>query len=160
MDGNWMELITAIEATLDKVIPRFIGILEETVEASSLVSQYLYLDAAAYYAHNEMEIGIWRVDHHEMKDEVYRREYAKLFKGSKPAEEWDDRLKLYGVGTKLMYSSRVPKGTKLRPQILQDLQDLIEKYGGKHIDSATTERTNSAAVDDTAVDGTSSAVIG
>lgn len=58
-----------------------------------------------------------------------------------------------------MYSVGVPKGTKLRPQILEDLQDIIEKYGGNHMDPVTTESTNSTAVDDTAVDGTS-AVIG
>ncbi|KFY01240.1 hypothetical protein O988_02851 [Pseudogymnoascus sp. VKM F-3808] len=124
INGNWPELDAAVETTLMKVIPRLIGILErdgrsikpcliygdlwETNIGTDAITGDIYIfDAAAYYAHNEMEIGIWRVDHHEMKNEVYRQEYVKEFKKSEPAEEWDDRLKLYGVKTKLMYSAGV-----------------------------------------------------
>ena len=31
----------------------------------------LYIfDGASYYVHKEMELGIWRTDHHEMKSKV------------------------------------------------------------------------------------------
>ncbi|KFY36589.1 hypothetical protein V495_07759 [Pseudogymnoascus sp. VKM F-4514 (FW-929)] len=148
INGNWPKLDAAVETTLMKVIPRLIGILErdgrsikpclihgdlwETNIGTDAITGDVYIfDAAAYYAHNEMEIGIWRVDHHEMKNEVYRQEYVKEFKNSEPAEEWDDRLKLYGVKTKLMYSAGVKNGMDIRRQVLTDLQDLIEKYGGE-----------------------------
>ncbi|KFY75913.1 hypothetical protein V499_04189 [Pseudogymnoascus sp. VKM F-103] len=118
---------TSMETTLAEVIPRFIGILErdgrsikpclihgdlwETNIGTDATAGNIYIfDAAVYYAHNEMEIGIWRVNHHKMKAKIYRQEYAKQFKRSDPVDEWDDRLKLYGVKTKLMYSAGVPGG--------------------------------------------------
>lgn len=163
MNGNWSELDTAMETTLSTVIPRLIGILErdgrsikpclihgdlwETNIGTDATTGDIYIfDAAVYYAHNEMEIGIWRVNHHKMKAKIYRQEYAKQFKKSDPVEEWDDRLKLYGVKTKLMYSAGVPGGANIRQQILEDLQDLIEKYGGKLVDPVGTESTNFTAI--------------
>ena len=47
---------------------------------------YIY-DTAAYYAHNEMEIGIWRVPHWSIKALVYWREYVRYFEKSKPVAE-------------------------------------------------------------------------
>lgn len=150
MNGHWAELDIAMENTLAKVIPRLIGILERegrsikpclihgdlwesNIGTDSRNGNIYIFDAAAYYAHNEMEIGIWRVDHHKMmENEGYRQEYAEQFKKSEPADEWDDRLKLYGVKTKLMYSAGVPNGADVRQKALDDLQDLIEKYGGEH----------------------------
>ncbi|OAX83368.1 hypothetical protein ACJ72_02279 [Emergomyces africanus] len=146
MNGHWDELDSAMEVILAKVVPRLIGILEqdgrtvkpclihgdlwETNIGTNIKTGEIYIfDAAAYYAHNEMEIGIWRVDHHEMKVKIYRQEYVKHFKKSEPVEEWDDRLKLYGVKTKLMYSSGVPGGSNIRQQILEDLLELIQVYG-------------------------------
>lgn len=160
MNGNWAELDAAMETTLAEVIPRLIGILErdgrsikpclihgdlwETNIGTDATTGNIYIfDAAVYYAHNEMEIGIWRVNHHKMKAKIYRQEYAKQFKKSDPVEEWDDRLKLYGVKTKLMYSAGVPGGTNIRQQLVEDLQDLIEKYGSKLTHPVNTESTNS-----------------
>lgn len=40
---------------------------------------------------------------------------------------------IYGVKTKLMYSAGVPKGEDIRQEALEDLQDLIAKYGGSHL---------------------------
>lgn len=44
-------------------------------------------DCGAYYAHNEMELGIWRAERHELKDEVFRHEYLRNFEASEPKEE-------------------------------------------------------------------------
>ncbi|PGH14323.1 hypothetical protein AJ79_03145 [Helicocarpus griseus UAMH5409] len=149
MNGHWDELDSAMEITLGKVIPRLIGILEqdgrsikpclihgdlwETNIGTNIKTGDIFIfDAAAYYGHNEMEIGIWRVSHHKMKAKVYRQEYVKHFKKSEPVEEWDDRLKLYGVKTKLMYSAGVPGGQNIRQQALEDLLELIEVYGGEN----------------------------
>lgn len=152
-----------METTLAEVIPRLIGILErdgrtikpclihgdlwETNIGTDATTGNIYIfDAAVYYAHNEMEIGIWRVNHHKMKANIYRQEYAKQFKKSDPVEEWVNRLKLYGVKTKLMYSAGIPGGANIRQQVLEDLQDLIQKYGGKHTDPGTTESTDPVTV--------------
>lgn len=66
------------------------------------------LDCGAYYAHNEMELGIWRAEQHEPKAEVFRHEYLRNFEASEPKEEWDDRNRLYSARTNLMYSAWYP----------------------------------------------------
>ncbi|OJD11454.1 hypothetical protein AJ78_07781 [Emergomyces pasteurianus Ep9510] len=83
-----------MEVTLAKVVPRLIWILVQdgrTVKpcliqgdlwktniGTNIKTGNLYIfDAAAYYAHSEMEIRIWRVDHHKMKGDIYRQEYVK-----------------------------------------------------------------------------------
>lgn len=166
MNGNWTELDAAMEATIAEVIPRFVGILERdgrsikpclihgdiwesNIGTDSRTGNIYIFNAAVYYAHSEMEIGIWRVNHHKMRDEVYRHEYAEQFKQSEPADEWDDRLKLYGVKTKLMYSAGVPKGADIRQEALEDLRDLIAKYGGKNIDLTRKNSANSTAANAT-----------
>jgi protein-ribulosamine 3-kinase len=133
INGHWTELDEAMERTLSHVIPRLIGVLESngrTVKpclihgdlwegniGTDIETGDIYIfDAAAYYAHNEMELGMWRVEHHRMKIKAYRKEYVKHFKRSEPVEEWDDRLCLYGVKTKLMYSAAVPNGHAIRQQ--------------------------------------------
>ena len=167
MNGHWTELDTAIETTLAEVIPRLVGILERdgrrikpclihgdlwesNIGTDARTGNIYIFDAAVYYAHNEMEIGIWRVNHHKMQDGGYRQEYAEQFKESEPAEEWDDRLKLYGVKTKLMYSAGIPGGVKIRQEALEDLQDLIAKYGGENSGPTKSQNANSTAANATA----------
>jgi protein-ribulosamine 3-kinase len=75
MNGHWVELDIAMENTLTKVIPRLIGTLErdgrsikpclihgdlwESNIGTDARNGNIYIfDAAAYYAHNEMEIGM------------------------------------------------------------------------------------------------------
>ncbi|KAL9122772.1 MAG: hypothetical protein Q9187_000670 [Circinaria calcarea] len=132
VNGTWKELEDIVEKTIVRVIPRLLGVLESngrTVKpclihgdlwegniGTDFASGNIYLfDACSYYAHNEMEIGMWRTDHHRMKAKAYKREYLRNFEPSEPTEEWDDRNRLYSVKTKLMYSAHVP-GTNVRNQ--------------------------------------------
>ncbi len=132
-NGHWAELDAAMERTLSHVIPRLLGALESNGRSvkpclihgdlwegnigTDINTGNIYIyDAAAYYAHNEMEIGMWTVAHHRMKAKVYRKEYFKHFKRSEPVEECEDRLRLYAVKTKLMYSATVPSGHAIRQQ--------------------------------------------
>jgi protein-ribulosamine 3-kinase len=129
-NGAWPELDAAMERTLSHVVPRLLGALEanQTIKPCLIHGDlwegnigtdietgniYIY-DAAAYYAHNEMEIGIWRVSHRSIKAPAYRREYVRHFKKSKPVAEWDDRLALYSVKAKLMYTASVTHGQPVR----------------------------------------------
>ncbi|OBT64889.1 hypothetical protein VE03_06432 [Pseudogymnoascus sp. 23342-1-I1] len=137
VNGHWDELDTAMENTLTKVIPRLIGILERdgrsikpclihgdfwesNIGTDADTGNIYIFDASAYYAHNEMEIGIWTVDHHEMQDKVYRQAYAKQFRKRVPKEA--------------IVRQGVPKGADARQGALNDLQDLIAKYGDEHAD--------------------------
>ena len=130
VNGPWAELAAALDVTVKVVIPRLLGVLEQNGRSikpclihgdlwegnigTDLETGEIYIfDAASYYGHNEMELGIWRTDHHRMSGPSYKREYERHFQASEPAAEWDDRNRLYCVKTQLMYSAHVP-GTHVR----------------------------------------------
>lgn len=130
VNGPWDELQMALDQTLQKVIPRLLDALEAdgrrikpclihgdlwegNIGTDYRTGNIYIFDAASYYAHNEMEIGIWRTEHHRMKSKAYKIEYLRNFGASEPVDEWDDRNRLYSIKTQLMYSAHVP-GTKVR----------------------------------------------
>lgn len=51
-------------------------------------------DAAAFYAHNEYELGNWRPSRNRLRD-VYMDIYKTLNPPAHPVEEFDDRIMLY-----------------------------------------------------------------
>lgn len=55
----------------------------------------IIFDAAAFYAHNEYELGNWR--HPRNKFEACIKEYQSHFPISQPEEEFDDRNRLYAT---------------------------------------------------------------
>ncbi len=88
-NGYWKELDVAVDRTLGQVIPRLVGVLESEGRSikpclihgdlweGNIGTEYetgnIYIfDAAPYYAHNEKELGIWRTEHHRMKNEAYK----------------------------------------------------------------------------------------
>ena len=130
VNGPWDELEKALDQTTKEVIPRLLDALvadgrtikpclihgdlhDKNIGADTQTGNLYIFDAAAYYAHNEMELRIWRTGHHRMKSKEYIDEYLKHFPASEPAEEFDDRNRLYSIKTQLMYSAHVP-GSKVR----------------------------------------------
>lgn len=145
VNGFWKELDDAMKMTLDMVVPRLLGVLEEdslsvkpclihgdlweeNIGTDRRTGEIYVFDSCAYYAHHEMAAGMWRVDHHHMKPEVYRNEYFKNFEPDRPVEEYDDRNRLYSIKEQIMYSAHMP-GAKSRAQALEDMRYLIGKYG-------------------------------
>lgn len=142
----WRELADAMKPTMEIVIPRLLGPLEQNgrsvkpclihgdlweanIGTNPLTEELYIFDSCAYYAHHEMEMGIWRTDHHNLTDQAYREEYFKRFKPDEPVEDYDDRNRLYSVAARLSYSAHVP-GSEARVQALENLQYLIEKFVG------------------------------
>ncbi|MCJ1477256.1 hypothetical protein MMC13_005927 [Lambiella insularis] len=147
VNGPWKELEDVAIRVVEEVIPRLLGVLEsegrsvkpclihgdlwEGNVGTDLETGNIYIfDACSYYAHNEMEIGMWRTEHHRMKAKAYKREYLRNMEPSEPIDEWDDRNRLYSDKTKLMYSAHVP-GTQVRNQAFEDFNYLVEKYASK-----------------------------
>jgi protein-ribulosamine 3-kinase len=131
-NGPLDELAEVVDRTLTHVIPRLLGALESEGRSvrpclihgdlwegnigTEFGSRNIYIfDSCAYYAHHEMEIGIWRVEHHRMKAKAYTREYLRRADPSEPVDEFDDRNRLYNIKTKLMWSALVA-GTNVRHQ--------------------------------------------
>jgi fructosamine-3-kinase len=143
-NGHWTRLDDAMKLVLDKVAPRLLGRLyednrtvkpclihgdlwEQNIGTDTRTKNIYIFDACAYYAHHEMAIGMWRVNHHLMNEPKYRDSYFKLFERDEPVDEYDDRNRLYSLKEKIMYSAHVPD-TEARGEALDDMLYLIDKY--------------------------------
>ncbi|RYP57057.1 hypothetical protein DL769_009727 [Monosporascus sp. CRB-8-3] len=144
VNGFWKELDDAMQVALEKLIPRLLDPLtadgrsikpslihgdlwESNIGTDAHTGDLYIFDACAYYAHHEKEVGIWRCEHHEMKEPEYRNEYFKNFEPSEPIEEFDDRNRLYSIETLLINSAHYP-GAKTRQLAADELRYLINKY--------------------------------
>lgn len=138
------ELDALMGVVVGRLIPRLLGPLEGTIQpclihgdlweantGTDKDSGEMYIfDAAAYWAHSEKELGIWRCEHHEtMNREEYLTQYfAHRGQRDEPVEEFRDRQLLYSVQTKLMQCGHKPERTEVRSQLVGDLRYLVEKY--------------------------------
>ena len=121
-NGLWPELDAVYGRVQSHLIPRLIGALEAdgrtvnpvlihgdmwdgNVGTEASTGDPWIFDCAAYYAHNEMELGIWRAQRHQLRAEVYRCEYRRNYKASEPEDELDDRNRLYSAKTNFMHSA-------------------------------------------------------
>ncbi len=121
-NGTWPELDFVYRKVQSDLIPRLIGALETdgrkvkpvlihgdmwdgNVGTDSSTGDPWIFDCAAYYGHNEMELGIWRAERHHLRARVYRKEYLRHMEQSEPEEEFDDRNRLYSAKTNFMHSA-------------------------------------------------------
>ena len=114
-NGTWPEYDAACKQLIDAVIPRLLGALqsngrditptlihgdlwERNVGIDMETGDIITFDAGSTYAHHEMEFGIWRCSwtfYFNMP--IYLRLYQRHIEPSEPAEEWDDRNRLYSI---------------------------------------------------------------
>jgi fructosamine-3-kinase len=121
-NGVWPEMERVFARVQSHLIPRLLGALESdgrlvrpclihgdlwdgNVATDAENNDPVIFDCGAYYAHNEMELGIWRAERHELKAEIFRLEYLRNFEASEPKQEWEDRNLLYSTKTNLMFSA-------------------------------------------------------
>lgn len=113
--GIWPELDAACKQLIDVVIPRQLGALqsdgreikpvlvhgdlwENNVGVDMKSGDTVIFDPGCTYAHNEMEFGTWRCSWaFHFSSPVYMRLYQRQIEPSEPAEEWDDRNRLYSL---------------------------------------------------------------
>lgn len=125
-NGPWPEHELACKQLLDVVIPRLLGALQSDgrVLKPSLVHGDLWegnigidmetgatvvFDPGSTYAHNEMEFGTWRCTWAcYFNSPIYMRSYQSQVEPSEPAEEWDDRNRLYSIRAYLNDSAGHP----------------------------------------------------
>ncbi|KAK7976540.1 hypothetical protein PG989_015003 [Apiospora arundinis] len=144
-NGLWPELDMVYKRVQSHLIPRLIGALEEEGKEVTpvLIHGDLWegnilndaetgdpwiFDCASYYAHNEMELGIWRAERHQLRAKVYRQEYLRHYEASEPKDEWEDRILLYSAKTNFMFSVCFPGRTSSRKVAFNDMLYLIQKY--------------------------------
>ncbi|MCJ1381209.1 hypothetical protein MMC17_004318 [Xylographa soralifera] len=113
--GTWAALESAAEQVISKVIPRLLGTLrfegepikpslihgdlwDTNIGLDSKTGRIVVYDAGSYYAHNEMELEIWRVIYAEkLGASEYREAYLRKYPPAEPVAEWDDRNRLYSL---------------------------------------------------------------
>ncbi|KAI5805311.1 Fructosamine kinase-domain-containing protein [Peziza echinospora] len=91
-------------------------------------NQPMIFDPAAFYAHNEYELGNWRPVRNRFQ-KAHFREYRKFVEVSQPEEEFDDRNLLYSIRFNLHAAILFPDTPKYREFVATDMATLIEKYG-------------------------------
>ncbi|KAI1322517.1 Fructosamine kinase-domain-containing protein [Xylariaceae sp. FL0255] len=114
-NGAWDQLSGASSHLIDKVIPRLLGALqsegrsidpvlvhgdlwERNVGIDMETGESVLFDPGCTYAHNEMEFGTWRCSWAiYLNQPIYMRLYQQQIPPSEPADEWDDRNRLYGI---------------------------------------------------------------
>ena len=126
-NGRSPELEASAEQVIKEVIPRLCGVLQSEgrqIKASLIhgdlwsgnvgtrkgTGDIVFYDAGSYYAHNEMDLGSWRCSFCEhLRKPIYFESYFKNFEKAEPAEEWEDRNRLYSLKYHLNYSAGHPK---------------------------------------------------
>ena len=115
INGSWLQYDAGCEHLINVVIPRLLGVLqsegrsitptlihgdlwERNIGLDTETGETVIFDPGCTYAHNEMEFGTWRYSWASyFSSPVYMREYQRLIKPSEPAEEWEDRNRLYSI---------------------------------------------------------------
>lgn len=129
-NGPWPSLERATKQVITQVVPRLLGDLkdgrtQEPIRPSILhgdlwepnlgvrkdTNKLVMYDVGSYWAHNEMDLGVWRADfcdHFRTNFETYTREYLRHYPAAIPREEFDDRNRLYSLKASLNYSAGHP----------------------------------------------------
>ncbi|KAI2467413.1 Fructosamine kinase-domain-containing protein [Annulohypoxylon bovei var. microspora] len=128
VNDHWEELNQLEEQLISTVIPRLLDVLVEggrTIKPSlihadlwegnsgtaSKNGNVVIFDSAAFYAHNEMEVGDWRCYYNKISNPAYTNAYLCHHGPSDPEEEWDDRNRLYSRYLLQRYLFRQPSWT-------------------------------------------------
>ncbi|KAI0157014.1 Fructosamine kinase-domain-containing protein [Xylariaceae sp. FL1272] len=145
-NGYWEELEILEKRLLSNVVPRLLDALEASGEAikpclihgdlwegnigmSSHNGKIFIFDAAAFYAHNEMETGNWRCHYNKIHDPAYTKAYLQHYKPSEPKDEWGDRNRLYSIYYNIIYSvNHIAEGKAVRQVAYNDMHYLIHKF--------------------------------
>ncbi|KAI1270121.1 Fructosamine kinase-domain-containing protein [Xylariaceae sp. FL1019] len=145
-NGHWEELDILEKRLLSHVIPRLLSILEANGQAiePSLIHGDLWegnigmspqngniyiFDAAAFYAHNEMETGNWRCHYNKIHDPAYTKAYLQHYEPSEPKDEWEDRNRLYSIYYNIIYSvNHLAEGKAVRQVAYNDIHYLVDKF--------------------------------
>lgn len=101
---------------------------EENTGTDLLTGKTVIFDASVHYAHNELELGMWRRDVIRF-GKAYFRQYLRNFPPSEPVEQWDDRNRLYSLKYNLSQAMAWPASAEATREILlRDMRYLIDKY--------------------------------
>ena len=146
-NGPWHELESALKQVRQVVMPRLLGALEaegrqilpcfihgdlweDNIGTERSTGKIFIFDSNGYYAHHEMELAMWATEPHKMTSPRYLEEYLKHMQPSEPANEFEDRIRLYSLKNYLMYSANC-RLSRTRQRL--DLLSLHSDQGWKQL---------------------------
>ncbi|KAI0020974.1 Fructosamine kinase-domain-containing protein [Xylariomycetidae sp. FL0641] len=108
-------LLRPLETEGRKLIPRLChgDLWDGNASTDMSTGQPMIFDPAGIYAHHEYELAPWRCPRHQMTDQ-YIEEYCHYFPPSQPAEDFEDRLRLYMLRFDMLSSSLYPGNVRFR----------------------------------------------
>ena len=133
LNGEWKDLEPCVQRTIKYVVPQVLGPLEAdgrkvvpylihgdiwdgNVGTSLETGEVYVFDASVYYAHYELEIALWRgLVCKQLGARVYQTEYLAKMGVSEPAEQFEDRQRLYSAYMTL-HASACHKGSSFREE--------------------------------------------
>jgi protein-ribulosamine 3-kinase len=84
---------------------------EENTGTDLITGKAVMFDASVHYAHNELELGMWRREVIRF-GKAYFRQYLRNFPPSEPVEQWDDRNRLYSLKHNLSQAMAWPNSVE------------------------------------------------
>ena len=127
VNGPWEDLSDIASKVIEKVIPRLLGALQSdgrsilpsllhgdlwhgNLGTNKSTGEIIFYDVGSYYAHNEMELGSWRCPWSQKPEnaKIYIEHYLKHFPPAEPADEFEDRNRLYSCKFNLGFSGGHP----------------------------------------------------
>lgn len=137
-NGPYPEYERAHQILLERTIPRLLGALQaegrvltpclvhgdfwqENLGINEDTGKPMLFDPSLFYGHNEFEIGMWRTLTVPFA-ESYRKQYFLRIPPSQPAEECDDRNRLYSLFYHTSLSAHWPGASEeVRARYVQTL---------------------------------------
>lgn len=127
---TWPEFDIAAERVLMDVIPQLLDHVKENggpivprlihgdlwggnIGQDEETGELIFFDAGSFYAHNELDVAMWRRYGVQNLGQPYLAEYKRYFPPAAPETEFDDRSRLYSLKFDLNHSSGHP-GDKAR----------------------------------------------
>ncbi|KAL9095967.1 MAG: hypothetical protein Q9165_001965 [Trypethelium subeluteriae] len=115
-NGPWPEFERATAQVITKVVPHLLSALQTggNVGINTKTGDSILYDAGSYYAHNEMDLGEWRLEFSSVfRSKQYTHHYLQNYAAAEPTDEFDDRNRLYSLKGAINYSAGHP-GSPLR----------------------------------------------
>lgn len=128
VNGPWPKFERATKQVINEVVPRLLSNLTEggqPIKPSLLhgdlwepnlgrrlyTGELIMFDTSSYWAHNEMELGLWRADFCAVlrsSFDRYTQQYLSHFPAAEPVNEFEDRNRLYSLKATINYSAGHP----------------------------------------------------
>ena len=133
VNGQWRNLEQCVDRLISHIVPQVLGPLESegrvvkpclihgdlwdgNIGTDFETGEIYVFDASVHYAHNEMEIAMWRGKVNKVvSSKVYLNNYLSRMGISEPVEQFDDRNRTYSVYHTL-HASACHNGSSFREE--------------------------------------------